>query len=712
MKTVRGLVLVLVGVLLFSLSLWNSSQQVAAQSDYVCSSAYRVDETLPTGARWEMCWEHRGLEGIVLHDIYFTPPGGPRRLVLASAQLAQVHVPYDDNGARFHDISDFGFGGVYLDNLAQSDCPDGTLVTFGAKNVLCKQIQGRGYAQKYYTRDLQGYQLSLFSVSMSGDYNYITQWIFKDDGSIEPTMGAAGKLQRYGADPQYGWQTSVSRIPISHYHNYWFRLDFDIDGLANDKVEQIQFNPADSNRRRVIAVEPILTETARSHDPDVQRSWRILDTVTKNSEGNPISYHIEALTSGHQFNGPDFEAFTDHDIYITRAKSCERFASHNPATGGCATDMTGFVNGESVDGADIVVWYGFTFHHLPREEEETYMDVHWDSFTIVPRDWTGSNPLDNRVNAGPTLTPTATRAATTPTATSTPLPELASCTQLLATPGFEDATAWTIGAAPSSAGYVTAPVHSGTRALRTGIALAGENVTSHSSVWQKIAIPETDGTLLLSWWERGGTAAASGAGAPDGVDYREAMVLGPNLEVLRVLHRLASAPNGAWTRYAYDVSAYKGETIALYFNTYNNGAGSVLWNDLDDVFLGICDGSETPTTVLQVAPQYITLLGESLPAEVALSVLATAPGPELTWSAEGDQPWIMLDPETDTTPSTSIVKFASPVAVGSTGASSTYTGTVTYIANMPGSGIVTQVVEVTVLNGLDDQIWLPAIGGQ
>ena len=100
-----------------------------AQSAMNCSGQYLVDVTLPAGSRWEMCWEVRNSEGIIFHDIYYTPAGGgPRRLVLGQANLAQIHVPYDDNGARFHDVSDFGLGGTSMDDLTQADCPNGTLL--------------------------------------------------------------------------------------------------------------------------------------------------------------------------------------------------------------------------------------------------------------------------------------------------------------------------------------------------------------------------------------------------------------------------------------------------------------------------------------------------------------------------------------------------------------------------------------------------------
>ena len=109
---------------------------------------------------------------------------------------------------------------------------------------------------------------------------------------------------------------------------------------------------------------------------------------------------------------------------MTVNKPCERFASHNPEVQ-CAADVSKYVNGESLVGQDIVLWYGITFHHLPRDEDEGMVDAHWDGFQLTPRDWTATNPLDNVV-LGPPATPTATSPDTpvppTSTSTSTSVP--------------------------------------------------------------------------------------------------------------------------------------------------------------------------------------------------------------------------------------------------------------------------------------------------
>ncbi|MET0913975.1 MAG: copper amine oxidase, partial [Acidimicrobiales bacterium] len=64
-----------------------------ANGAFNCSAGFQVDETLTNGARWQMCWEKRAREGIVIHDVTYTPIGGQPVEVLSEAALAQIHVP-------------------------------------------------------------------------------------------------------------------------------------------------------------------------------------------------------------------------------------------------------------------------------------------------------------------------------------------------------------------------------------------------------------------------------------------------------------------------------------------------------------------------------------------------------------------------------------------------------------------------------------------
>lgn len=357
-----------------------------------CSAAFRIDETLPSGGRWRMCWERRSLEGVVLHDVTYTPPGGDAVEVLGSMNLAQIHVPYDNNVARFHDESDFGLG-FNIQDLGAADCPDGDLLTDGTDHVLCQQVQASGYAYKSYQDQAQGSTLSLFSVSAIGAYNYVVAWNFDDDGAIRPEVGATGQLQMYGGTTSTGWNVGQGQVAVAHMHNFYWRLDFDIDGNGNDQVQELAATPSADRERITDTRTPFHTEVARRVSPRSFRSWRVRDTQTRNADGHPISYQLMPNTD-FVFRGPGYEPFTQNEFYATRLNTCERFASHNPTQNGtCGGNVSQFANGGSLDGADLVVWYGTSFHHLPRDEDEDHMDVHWSGFSIVPRDLTATYPI-------------------------------------------------------------------------------------------------------------------------------------------------------------------------------------------------------------------------------------------------------------------------------------------------------------------------------
>jgi hypothetical protein len=370
-----------------------------------CSDAFYIDETLPNGARWDMCWESRNREGITFSAVYFTPKNGVRRMVLNHAAVAQIHVPYDDNGTRFHDVSDLGIGGLNMLDLDPDECPGGTMLLltdaqFTNKKVMCKQIEKRNVGFKSGNNTEAAYSFSLFSVSPVGAYYYIPTWRFMDDGSIEPWMGATGALQRFGTDQSQGWLLGDDRVGVSHLHNFFWKLDFDINNShLDDVVEEVNFPLVNGKRQRSITA--FNSEAARKVNPDTMRHWRIRDKTAKNSNNHSISYDIVLNETGHQDIGPASEPFTHNDFYVTRQNNNEKFASHNTSGG---ANLAEFVNGESLQNNDLVVWAGVTFYHMPRSEDAPHMDAHWSHMQIIARDLSASNSLGNQTsNSAPTI---------------------------------------------------------------------------------------------------------------------------------------------------------------------------------------------------------------------------------------------------------------------------------------------------------------------
>jgi hypothetical protein len=177
----------------------------------------------------------------------------------------------------------------------------------------------------------------------------------------------------------------------------------------------------------------------------------------------------------------------------------------------------------------------------------------------------------------PTLTPTVAPSATVPpTATATPA---LGCVELAANGGFETDGAWSFGSTARPAGYVTSPVFAGGRALRMGILPGTANAASYSSVRQVIVLPSNPQTLTLTYQLRRGTGDAN--------DYGET-ILFDGAGRPRTLERAYGTGNNLWSPRTFDLMPYRGQTVTLYFNVYNNGAGTLAHGYLDEVSVRAC----------------------------------------------------------------------------------------------------------------------------
>jgi hypothetical protein len=210
-----------------------------------------------------------------------------------------------------------------------------------------------------------------------------------------------------------------------------------------------------------------------------------------------------------------------------------------------------------------------------------------------------------------TLNPLALRSATVENALA--------CQELLVNGALEASGGWIFGATPAPGTIVDIPVHAGSFALRLGIA-GGNHPTAHSSGYQIVALPADANQITLTYWERPGTTG-------DTNDYREILAFRPNFSLLRVLERITGAGNDQWTQRTFDLTDLRGQSIAVYFNVYNNGSGATLVNYLDDLSLQSCDSAAAPTaTATSPAP--------NTPTPTATTTVATTPAsPTLTATA-------------------------------------------------------------------------------
>jgi len=378
-----------------------------------CGAAYRIEQKLASGTTWRMCWRFESRAGIVLEDVSYQPPGEVRPIkVLNSAKLAQIHVPYDDGRNEFNDLTDYYFGDGLM-NLAAGECPGGTIKTVkvpdsGNVKGLCTTTRARGHAYRYQPDtgrafQKQGKDLLVYSVNEVDWYEYITEWRFSDDGTVTMNVGATGSLSPYDYDAGDGRGWPIGKgaedKATSHSHNVFWKLNFALDGSSKTTIEQYdsvvsppgQGRPAPSNKTTRTKVAKELAGDARN-----MRWWRVVSTAGKNKDGHPRSYE---LVPGPTAKYPG-RAFTKHDVYFTEYKKCEQYASENPYDcgpgGGRSVDK--WVNGQTL--TRPVVWMNIGFHHIARDEDQQPMPVHWQGFSIAPRDVTAMTPLTPKELAG------------------------------------------------------------------------------------------------------------------------------------------------------------------------------------------------------------------------------------------------------------------------------------------------------------------------
>jgi primary-amine oxidase len=386
-----------------------------------------VVKKFKNGTQWSLCWEMRSDEGLIIRPAFFK--GGEiagtrdqERLIMWRASIAEIFVPYDNNAARFRDVTAADPLGNHTLVLTEKDCHGELLKgvhpsSKRSENLVCLEVEDRGIAWKYLDSVRRGEELVLWSSVQTGQYNYIIRWAFWDDGTIRPEVGLTGALQIGTVD---------------HSHNVYWRFDIDLDGSADDRVESFHHVQNADLLTAVDSWTPFRKEGASDWDPTTTpgtrvstatgQSWRVMDKALRNVERQNISYELipnqEVLirgAPGTEGCGPTCtpeENFTNHDIWVTSGAGirnlCELFPDNNrtgagqvilPATCDTPTpypknDVTEFITPkENVDGQDVILWYALHSHHRTRAEDKPTMLIHWAGPTLQPRDFFDRNPL-------------------------------------------------------------------------------------------------------------------------------------------------------------------------------------------------------------------------------------------------------------------------------------------------------------------------------
>lgn len=356
------------------------------------SSAQGVPGNPVKWEKWAFTWQVLPRQGVVLRQVAFDG-----RSVLKFAAVAEVFVPYDAGEPRPMDQKLHPFGQNMIPLEPGADClPGGQCRAFSADGKLVGRravVMIHEEAPSVVHMNSAGGRtraktLVLWSAYALGDYTYIVQWQFGEDGTITPRVGLTGKLSHFGGDETNAAEVGAPERAIGHVHNLFFCLDFDVDGQQNT-VEEFSYTPVGADRAKARGEWTALTKEG-PHDlsPSTFRSWRVVNRASKNRLGLPRSYEL-IPGGGGIYRGARDERFAQGDLWVTKYKPEEV-----PGIRLLADSLPAIAGGEDVATADVVLWYMLSMHHQPRTEEWPDMPVDWVGFKIVPRDFLDKSPVE------------------------------------------------------------------------------------------------------------------------------------------------------------------------------------------------------------------------------------------------------------------------------------------------------------------------------
>ena len=363
---------------------------------------------------WKFKWQVREIEGLVLTDVYFD-----KKKVLKYIGLAEIYVPYATGSPRPVDFTLGGFKANPMPIEMERDCyakgsckplnKDGSPASGKFADVMIHDEE-TGFAYAGAAGRAPGKMLVLWSMchfpgpgdGVNNDgYTYVIRWKFFNDGRIRAEVGATGGLQHLNIDKNkargvfVGKDSKGERVfGPSHVHNFYFRVDLDIDGEKN-VAQELNYENDKTNPMKSRALwSKIEKEGGFNTNPKTFRSWRVLNPNSLNAQGRPRSYQIMSNSGGSWRDGDKFgNGILKYDILFTKFRDNEIPYSSVDATRSLIA-LNNYMNREKLDKEDIVIWNRVSFMHLPRSEDWPAQPIVWHGFDLLPRDFLDASPLE------------------------------------------------------------------------------------------------------------------------------------------------------------------------------------------------------------------------------------------------------------------------------------------------------------------------------
>lgn len=371
---------------------------------------------------------------------------GKKRKIMYEGNLGGMIVPYGDPDAGWYfkaylDSGDYGMGTLTSPIARGKDAPenavllDATIADYsGAPTTIPHAIAVfERYAGPEYKHQEMGQpnisaerrELVIRWISTVGNYDYIFDWVFQQNGTIGIDAGATGIEAVKGVksktmhestakeDTRYGTLLDHNIVGTTHQHIYNFRLDMDIDGENNSLVEVnpvVAPNERGGPRTSTMQTEQRVVSTeqqaAQKFDPS---TVRLLTNFGKeNKVGNPVSYQLipyaggtHPVAKGANFGKDEWLyhrlSFMDKQLWVTRYDPQEKYPEGKyPNRSQSDTGLGQFTqDNQSIENSDDVVWLTTGTTHIARAEEWPIMPTEWVHVLLKPWNFFDETPTLN-----------------------------------------------------------------------------------------------------------------------------------------------------------------------------------------------------------------------------------------------------------------------------------------------------------------------------
>jgi primary-amine oxidase len=384
--------------------------------------------------KWHLRIGFTPREGLVLYTVGYED-GERIRPILYRASLVEMTVPYGDPRPHHYrknafDVGEYGIGSLANSLKLGCDClgeiryfdavmtnSRGSLYTI--ENAICMHEEDYGILWKHVdwrteqTEVRRSRRLVLSFIATVGNYEYGFFWYFYQDGNIQYEIKLTGIMNTCaampGEQPKHGTLIAPQLYAPAHQHIFNVRMDMNIDGEQNSvyevNTEVDPIGPENPYGNAFYAVSTLLeteSEAQRLIDPMKGRYWKIVNPAVKNSVGQPVGYKLAPGENILPFAHPESSVvkragYMNKHLWVTPYEPTERFPAGeypNQCAGG--EGLPAWTQKDrAIANTDLVVWYTFGHHHIPRSEDWPVMPTAYTGFMLKPVNFFDSNPAND-----------------------------------------------------------------------------------------------------------------------------------------------------------------------------------------------------------------------------------------------------------------------------------------------------------------------------